>query len=88
MKRLAAILFLGGLALCKGGPVRSQSLIAASEENEAPSNALFLQSAGSMLEGEFTGREISFPLVDARTGNVAALRWDNAGKPSWIERRA
>jgi cell division protein FtsI/penicillin-binding protein 2 len=56
-------------------------LIAPSGETDAPSSALFLQSAGPLLEREFGARDISFLLLDARTGNVAASDWDNPAEP-------
>jgi cell division protein FtsI/penicillin-binding protein 2 len=81
MKRLAAVVFLAGLVLCTARLIHSQSVTAHSSETVVSSNELFLQSAGPMLESEFAGRNISYLLLDAHTGQPAASHWDNAAKP-------
>jgi len=42
---------------------------------------LFAQSAGQALNRDFQGDEISFLLLDARTGAVLASRWDHPESP-------
>ena len=81
MKRLVTILLLGGIALWPGRLGSAQSLVALSSYSDEPTSALFLQSAGSMLQREFATRDVSFLLLDARTGTLAASHWDDPGKP-------
>lgn len=52
----------------------------AAAENTCARNLLFAQSAAQILEREFAGREVSFLLLDARTGTVLASRWDGADR--------
>ncbi len=80
MKGLVALLLLGGFVLCPGRLGSAQSSFVPSSDSDAPSSALFLQSAGSTLEREFATRDLSFLLLDARTGNVAASHWEDPGK--------
>jgi cell division protein FtsI/penicillin-binding protein 2 len=42
---------------------------------------LFAQSAAQILQREFTGREVSYLLLDVHTGAVLASRWENADQP-------
>jgi len=81
MKRFAVLLLLGGIALCLGRLGYAQSSIVPTSGSDARSSALFLQSAGSTLVREFSTGNLSFLLLDARTGNVAASYWDNPVKP-------
>jgi cell division protein FtsI/penicillin-binding protein 2 len=41
-----------------------------------PRPSLFAQSAAQLLQREFTGREVSFLLLDVQTGTLLASRWD------------
>lgn len=50
-------------------------------ENQAPRNSLFAQSAGQILQREFSGKEVSFLLLDVQTGALLASRWDDADQP-------
>ncbi len=43
--------------------------------------SLFTQSAAQILDREFSGREISFLLLDTRTGALLASRWEEPEKP-------
>jgi cell division protein FtsI/penicillin-binding protein 2 len=43
--------------------------------------SLFAQSAGQILRREFTSTEVSFLLLDARTGTLLASRWDEFEQP-------
>jgi len=47
----------------------------------AEGSSLFAQSAARSLDREFPGRNISFLLLDARTGEVLAARWDHPETP-------
>jgi hypothetical protein len=80
MKGLVTLLLLGGFVLCPGRSGSAQSSFVPSSDSDAPSSALFLQSAGSTLEREFATRDLSFLLLDARTGNVAASHWEDPGR--------
>jgi cell division protein FtsI/penicillin-binding protein 2 len=44
-------------------------------------NSLFAQSAARLLDDEFRSDEVSFLLLDARTGLLLASRWDNPEGP-------
>ena len=46
-----------------------------------PRSSLFAQSAGQILNRDFPSGDISFLLLDARTGRVLASRWDNPQAP-------
>ena len=43
--------------------------------------SLFSQSAVLVLEREFSSRDISYLLFDARTGTLLSSRWDDPAKP-------
>ena len=62
-------------------PAATPLSVSASAENTATRNSLFTQSAAQILQREFTGRDVSFLLVDVQTGAVLASRWDNADQP-------
>jgi hypothetical protein len=80
MKRLGMLLLLGGIGLCLCVECNAQASITPISDSDPSSGALFLQSAASTLLREFSTRELSFLLLDARTGNVAASHWDDPGK--------
>ncbi len=44
-------------------------------------SSLFAQSAGRSLDRDFPSSEISFLLLDAKTGRVLAARWEDAETP-------
>ena len=44
-------------------------------------DSLFTQSAAKVLSREFTNPNVSYLLLDARTGQLLASRWDNANAP-------
>jgi hypothetical protein len=46
-----------------------------------PRSSLFAQSAGQILNRDFPSGDISFLLLDARTGRVLASHWDNPQAP-------
>ena len=50
-------------------------------ENTATRNSLFGQSAAQILHREFTSSDVSFLLLDARTGALLTSRWDGADLP-------
>ena len=51
------------------------------DRTNPPRSSLFAQSAGQILNRDFPGGDISFLLLDARTGKVLASRWDNPQAP-------
>lgn len=76
--KIALWLVIGVLSLT---PAVSPPFPAAFAENAAVRNSLFTQSAAQILEREFTSREVSFLLLDVRTGAVLASRWDDVEQP-------
>jgi cell division protein FtsI/penicillin-binding protein 2 len=53
----------------------------AAQDSAAPSKSLFSQSAVLVLEREFSSADISYLLLDARTGTLLSSRWDDPAKP-------
>ena len=71
-------MLLGTLALASAG---SQPVPATDAENAVVKTPLFAQSAAQIVQSEFQSRDVSFLLLDARSGAVLASRWDNATQP-------
>ena len=44
-------------------------------------DSLFVQSAASVLNRNFTGSDLSYLLLDARSGRLVASRWDDPNRP-------
>jgi cell division protein FtsI/penicillin-binding protein 2 len=61
-------------------PILGRQLPAFAESTGAR-NSLYVQSAAQVLQREFQSREVSFLLLDARTGTLVASRWDNPAQP-------
>jgi cell division protein FtsI/penicillin-binding protein 2 len=78
VSKLARLLLIGVLMLT---PAVTRSFPAASAENTSGRSSLFAQSAAQILQREFTGRELSFLLLDVRSGTVLASRWDDPNRP-------
>lgn len=74
--KLKLVLVIGLLALTPA-TTRPSALA----ESAASRDSLFAQSAGQILEREFTGSEVSFLLIDVRSGGLLAIRWDDAERP-------
>jgi hypothetical protein len=81
MNRLFPFILLVGITLWPGRLGSAQPPAAPSGDLDVPASALFLQSAGAILQREFAARDVSFLLLDARTGNLVASRWDDPEKP-------
>jgi cell division protein FtsI/penicillin-binding protein 2 len=47
----------------------------------SPENSLFSQSATGILKRDFTNPDLSFLLLDARTGKIMASRWNDPDVP-------
>ena len=58
-----------------GGPAPSSVV------NPGSRTSLYAQSAARLLNREFQSREVSFLLLDARSGNLLASHWDNPDQP-------
>jgi cell division protein FtsI/penicillin-binding protein 2 len=78
VKKIELLLLIGVLAVTPAAAPPSATAFA---ENAATRNSLFAQSAAQMLQREFTGREVSFLLLDVQTGALLAARWDNPDQP-------
>jgi cell division protein FtsI/penicillin-binding protein 2 len=51
----------------------------ASDRTAGPEGSLFAQSAAETLSRDFSGRNVSFLLLDAPTGRILASSWDRTG---------
>ena len=78
VKKIELLLLIGVFAAARAA---APSAMAAFVENLATRNALFTQSAAQILPREFTGRGVSFLLVDVQTGALLASRWENPDAP-------
>lgn len=67
-------LILGPLLFTLGLPVHAQS-------PPSPPKSLFNQAAVLVFNREFSSKDISFLLLDARTGTVISSRWQDASRP-------
>lgn len=79
--RLAASLFIAGLAITSGLSGRPDPPSYPRQDSPAPAKSLFSQSAVLVLEREFSNSDISYLLFDARTGALLASRWEDPAKP-------
>lgn len=52
-----------------------------SQRNAEATRSLFTQSAANKIDREFRSSDLSFLLLDARTGALLASRWDHPEKP-------
>jgi len=76
MKKLAItalLLFVGGTSGFSGSPTAPDAA--------AASAALRQQSTARLLEQRFPEQDLSYLLLDARTGDQIAARWENASQP-------
>ncbi len=78
VKKIELLLLIGVFAAARAA---APSAMAAFAENPATRNSLFTQSAAQILQREFTGRGVSFLLVDVQTGALLASRWENPDAP-------
>ncbi len=79
--RIAAGLVIAGFAITLGLSGRPDITSSAAQDSTAPSKSLFSQSAVLVLEREFSSADISYLLLDARTGALLSSRWDDPAKP-------
>lgn len=78
MKQIALLMCALLLALL---PSSSRAGLAASDGNAGLESSLFAQSAAETLNRDFPSRDISFLLLDARTGRVLTARWERIDSP-------
>jgi len=77
VNKIELLLLVGVLAVASATPPS----VAAPAEDTAVRNSLFTQSAAQILQRESTDRDVSFLLIDVRTGAVLASRWNNLEQP-------
>jgi hypothetical protein len=78
ISKVELLLVIGVLAVV---PPQTRPSAPAFVENTAARKSLYAQSAAQILQREFTGREVSYLLLDVQTGAVLASRWENADRP-------
>jgi cell division protein FtsI/penicillin-binding protein 2 len=78
VRKFGVLLVLGALPSAAPANKPLQNLFA---ESPSAANSLFAQSASQILEHEFPSTEISYLLLDARTGALLASRWDDLERP-------
>jgi hypothetical protein len=79
--RIATGLLIAGLAMTSGFSRRPGVASFPSQESSPPAKSLFSQSAVLVLEREFSSTDISYLLLDARSGTLLSSRWDDPAKP-------
>lgn len=82
IRHIALALSLIALSLSSGraGPLPPEPA-AGSPSDSSGDSSLFAQSAAHALNRDFPSPDISFLLLDARTGRVLASRWDHPDTP-------
>src|SRR6266849_7481397 len=78
--RLAAGFLIAVLAITDGLFGLSDATSPAQDSSPA-AKSLFSQSAVLVLEREFTSSDISYLLLDARSGALLSSRWDDPARP-------
>jgi len=81
MVAIRNVVLLSLVSLLALSPSSGRAGAAASDRASPPRSSLFAQSAGQILNRDFPSGDISFLLLDARTGRVLASRWDNPQAP-------
>jgi cell division protein FtsI/penicillin-binding protein 2 len=78
VKKIGLLLVVG---IVSAPLAATRPLAAAVGENSVARSSLYAQSAAQILQREFTGREVSFFLLDVQTGALLGSRWDDADRP-------
>jgi cell division protein FtsI/penicillin-binding protein 2 len=78
VRKLGVLLVLGALA---SAPAADRSVPNSLAESLPANTSLFAQSASRILDQEFPSTEVSFLLLDARSGAVLASRWNDLERP-------
>jgi hypothetical protein len=81
MVAIRNLVLLSLVSLLALSPSSGSAGAPASDRANPPRSSLFAQSAGQILNRDFPSGDISFLLLDARTGRVLASRWDNPQTP-------
>lgn len=74
VKHLAVLLLILVAPLGSRGGTESDSV-------DLPPRSLFAQSAAQFLSRDFSGPDVSYLLLDAKTGQVLAARWEDPDAP-------
>src|SRR5712691_2651047 len=78
--RLAAGLFVATLATTTGLSGLSDAT-SPDQDSPSPTKSLFSQSAVLVLEREFSSSDVSYLLLDARSGVLLSSHWEDPAKP-------
>ena len=78
IRKIELLLLIGVLAVTPAAIPSSSEAVA---EDTAGHNSLFAQSAAQMLQREFSDKQVSFLLLDVRTGALLTSRWENPDQP-------
>lgn len=82
VRKRAAWAAVGILSLfCSAGTATRRGRHSSPQKDAEASRSLFAQSAAQKLDREFQGGDVSFLLLDARTGDLLTSRWDQPEKP-------
>ncbi len=82
MKRALSVALLFCLALVLGAPDKPVLLVWGSEDaGDSQPRSLFAQSVAAILAHDFPDPELSYLLLDARSGRLLAARWDHPDQP-------
>jgi hypothetical protein len=79
--RIATGLLIAGLAMTSGFSRRPDVASFPAQDSSPSAKSLFSQSAVLVLEREFPSSDISYLLLDARSGTLLSSRWDDPVKP-------
>src|SRR5438309_3129300 len=79
--RITTGLIIAGLAIACGFSGRCGMASFSAQDSTPQVKSLFSQSAVLVLEKEFSSRDISYLLFDARTGTLLSSRWEHSAKP-------
>src|SRR6266852_107366 len=79
--RIASGLVIAALAITSGLSGRPGMPSVSAQDSPAPAKSLFSQSAVLVFEREFSSSDISYLLLDARTGTLLSSHWEDPAKP-------
>src|SRR5260370_24214345 len=79
--RIATGLLIAGLAMTSGSSGRPDTASFPPQDSSSPAKSLFSQSAVLVLERDFPSTDVSYLLLDARSGILLSSRWDDPAKP-------
>jgi hypothetical protein len=79
--RISAGLVIAGLVMTSGLSIGPLKPFHPDQDSCTPARSLFSQSAVLVLERGFSSGDISYLLLDARTGTLLSSHWENPAKP-------